>query len=227
MSSLIHGNIDVDMAKKITEDLIVGKLASGCAGPNQHANHQKQRRKLDTSYRINSADLNKSQDTGTSDHGKNVVQPGSGKDTSVLTLDIPEPSTTNVNSAALLQCQLSFEAVWGDLRAATVIKILTQMTDDQAFETLRTKENLGYVVFTYPERKHGVLSYTILVESSKYDGGFLAGRIEAFVLSHAKTLQETKQADFDGVRASVLSTLQEPYMTLTDEVSCSLCFHHL
>ena len=55
------------------------------------------------------------------------------------------------------------------------------MTDDQAFETLRTKENLGYIVFTYPERKHGVLSYTILVESSKYDGGFLAGRIEAFV----------------------------------------------
>jgi insulysin len=213
ISSLIHGNMDVDGARKINEEIVIDKLASRCAGPNPNANHQKQRGKLDAAAKTTVAAGEKKKE-----EQERNIQPGSGKDTSVLTLDLPEPSKTNVNSAALLQCQLGFEEAWGNLKAATSIKILAQMTDDEAFETLRTKENLGYIVFTYPERKHGVLSYTILVESSKYGGDFLAGRIEAFISSHATTLKSAKPGVFDGVKASVMSTLEEPYMTLTDEV---------
>ena len=210
ITSLIHGNLDVETAKKINQEILIGKFASLCSGPNPNANFQKRRGKLPTGFgRV----------TGESNEAGAQIQPGNAKDTSLLTLDLPEPSKTNVNSAALLQCQLGFESTWGDITLATSLKLLNQMTDDEAFNTLRTKENLGYIVFTYPERKHGALSLTILVESSKFRGEFLAGRIEAFLLSHATKLKAMTLSHFNDVKASVMSTLEEPYMTLTDEVS--------
>merc|ERR1711871_1286175 len=135
----------------------------------------------------------------------------------LTTLNLPEPNKQNPNSASLFSCQLGFEHAWGDLTQAVQIKLIAEMTDDEAFDTLRTKENLGYIVFTFPERSHGVLSFSIMVESNKHTADYLTQRIEAFIQSHGTWFDAVTAEQYEDYKQASISKLRAPYTTMTEE----------
>jgi insulysin len=187
--SLVHGNIGKEEAKSMAS-IEMPMLSRKCSGPNKDANDEKKRKKLPTSI---------------------MGQP--------LKLHLKEPSLSNVNSCAILHCQFAFEEEWGNMHDAVVLKLVKQMTEDPAYNQLRTKENLGYDVFTLSERIHAALSTMIIVQSDTHDAEFLASRIDAFVVSHLKLLASTTKEEFQGYFDNLLSKLKSPYNSMSSESS--------
>jgi secreted Zn-dependent insulinase-like peptidase len=149
--SFIHGNIDEQAAKELSKTIITS-LGQSCSGPNKDDNDEKSRKKI------------QSVDDATSSSSSSTSSVASS-------LHLPEPSPTNLNSAVSMQCQYGYEKEWGNLHDSMVLKVLKHMTDDQTYDVLRTKEHLGYIVWTIAERIHTVLSMSIVVESSEHDAG--------------------------------------------------------
>jgi insulysin len=60
---------------------------------------------------------------------------------------------------------------------------------EAAFDQLRTKEQLGYIVFSSVKRiAQNILALSIIVQSSHKDPMFLDSRIEDFLLNYRETL---------------------------------------
>lgn len=62
-----------------------------------------------------------------------------------------------------------------------VVDLLDQIFSEPCFDTLRTKEQLGYTVASGVRHTHGVLGFVVVVQSSRHPPGFVDGRIEAFL----------------------------------------------
>lgn len=61
--------------------------------------------------------------------------------------------------------------------------LLGQVIREPCFDTLRTKEQLGYAVSSGGTNTHGVLGFILLVQSSSHPPAHLDSRIEAFLAS--------------------------------------------
>ncbi|KAF9691240.1 hypothetical protein EKO04_010895 [Ascochyta lentis] len=89
-----------------------------------------------------------------------------------------------------------------DVRAKLLL--VGQMTDEPCFNQLRTIEQLGYVVFSSAAFHDTWAGYRILIQSEK-DCRYLEGRIENFLNSFEKTLQEMSEADFEGHKRAIIN----------------------
>ncbi|KAF2465191.1 LuxS/MPP-like metallohydrolase [Lindgomyces ingoldianus] len=103
-----------------------------------------------------------------------------------------------------------------DLRAK--ILLLAQMTDEPAFNQLRTIEQLGYVVFSGGTFTDTWAGYRILIQSEK-DCQYLEGRIEHFLTSFEKMLHEMKEDEFEGHKRAVVNKRLEKLKNLAQETS--------
>lgn len=101
-----------------------------------------------------------------------------------------------------------------DLRAK--ILLIAQMTDEPAFNQLRTKEQLGYVVFSGAVFSDTWAGYRILIQSEK-DCRYLEGRIEHFLSTFEKMLDEMDEDEFEGHKRAVISKRLEKLKNLTQE----------
>ncbi|OCL13765.1 hypothetical protein AOQ84DRAFT_257711, partial [Glonium stellatum] len=101
-----------------------------------------------------------------------------------------------------------------DLRAK--ILLLAQMTNEPAFNQLRTIEQLGYIVFSGASFSDSWAGYSILVQSEK-DCQYLEGRIEHFLNTFEKTLDEMSEEDFEGHKRAVSNKRIEKLHNLTQE----------
>merc|ERR1712232_131049 len=77
-----------------------------------------------------------------------------------------------------------------DVKTATMLALLVQLSSSPAFDQLRTKEQLGYIVFLFDYDIGPSLSLSVLVQGSTHDAAYLAGRVEAFLKAHSETLQQ-------------------------------------
>jgi insulysin len=89
-----------------------------------------------------------------------------------------------------------------DIRAKLLL--VGQMTDEPCFNQLRTIEQLGYVVFSSAAFHDTWAGYRILIQSEK-DCRYLEGRIENFLNSFEKTLQEMSEEDFEGHKRAIIN----------------------
>lgn len=101
-----------------------------------------------------------------------------------------------------------------DLRAK--ILLIAQMTDEPAFNQLRTIEQLGYVVFSGPVFGDTWAGYRVLIQSEK-DCRYLEGRIEHFLNQFEKTLAEMSEEDFESHKRAVINKRLEKLKNLTQE----------
>ncbi|ORX97184.1 Metalloenzyme, LuxS/M16 peptidase-like protein [Clohesyomyces aquaticus] len=101
-----------------------------------------------------------------------------------------------------------------DLRAKVLL--LSQMTDEPAFNQLRTIEQLGYVVFSGTAFADTWAGYRILIQSEK-DCDYLEGRIDHFLNSFEKMLQEMKEDEFEGHKRAVINKRLEKLKNLEQE----------
>jgi insulysin len=94
---------------------------------------------------------------------------------------------------------------------------------EPAFDQLRTKEQLGYIVFTGLKRlNQQYLSLHIIVQSSHKDTAYLDERVESFLALYRELLSALTEEAFGEYVTAVIEKLVEKPKNI-DEVS-SLCY---
>lgn len=95
-------------------------------------------------------------------------------------------------------------------------QLIAQMTDEPVFNQLRTIEQLGYVVFSGSVAGVTYAGYRILIQSEK-DCRYLEGRIEHFLTSFEKAIDEMSDEDFEKHKGAVISKRSEKLKNLGQE----------
>jgi insulysin len=83
---------------------------------------------------------------------------------------------------------------------------------EPAFDQLRTKEQLGYIVFTGLKRlNQQYLSLHIIVQSSHKDAAYLDERVESFLAQYRELLRAlTEEAFAEYVTAVIEKLVEKP-----------------
>jgi len=102
------------------------------------------------------------------------------------------------------------------LRAKTLL--LDQMTHEPAFDQLRTKEQLGYVVFSGARTTSTTIGYRFIIQSEKTPE-YLESRIDAFLSGFSSTLTEMTDSEFEGHKRSLITKRLEKLKNLDQESS--------
>ena len=101
------------------------------------------------------------------------------------------PSPNEPNSAVRLSLQLGPDD--GPTRA--IGELLAQLLREPAFDVLRTRESLGYIVHVGVTREGGAVTLMVVVQSNKVPARVLEGRMEAFLAAHTAHLEATLTPD--------------------------------
>ncbi|KAG9246960.1 Metalloenzyme, LuxS/M16 peptidase-like protein [Calycina marina] len=102
------------------------------------------------------------------------------------------------------------------LRAKTLL--LDQITHEPAFDQLRTKEQLGYVVFSGFRPTPNTIGYRFIIQSEKANV-YLEERIDSFLTGYQKTLAGMSETEFDGHKRSLITKRLEKLKNLDSETS--------
>ncbi|KAG0345812.1 Insulinase (Peptidase M16) [Podila humilis] len=105
--------------------------------------------------------------------------------------EVPDPN--NVNSGLEYYLQIE-EATSKESRAR--IQIMAQIINEPCFNQLRTKEQLGYLVFSGVRKQTGAIGLRFILQSER-DPVHLESRVEHFLESRMKTyLEEMKPEEY-------------------------------
>ncbi|KAJ8524392.1 hypothetical protein ON010_g16725 [Phytophthora cinnamomi] len=94
------------------------------------------------------------------------------------------PNPENANCAVNCIYQIGVENYMDRAKLA----LFSQIVDEPLFDQLRTKEQLGYTVYSTPSRGNGVQSFKIVVQSNVAPPEFIEQRIETFWAELRKTI---------------------------------------
>jgi insulysin len=105
------------------------------------------------------------------------------------------PHSKNNNSAIQIILQVGRR---GEFNADVALQILAQVMDKPAFHELRTKQQLGYMVWQGVDTLENVQSIYFIIQSTIADPDELGRRIEAFLVQfRAQTLETLTSDEFD------------------------------
>ncbi|XP_073541342.1 insulin-degrading enzyme isoform X2 [Phyllobates terribilis] len=91
-----------------------------------------------------------------------------------------------------------------------LLELFCQIIAEPCFNTLRTKEQLGYIVFSGPRRANGIQGLRFIIQSEKQPH-YLESRVEAFLKTMEKCLEEmTDEAFQKHIQALALRRLDKP-----------------
>lgn len=103
-----------------------------------------------------------------------------------------------------------------ELRAKLLL--FAQMTDEPAFDQLRSKEQLGYVVWSGARYSATTIGYRVIIQSER-TAKYLESRIDAFLGDFGTKLEEMSEQDFEGHKRSVVKRRLEKVKNLSSEAS--------
>ncbi|CAD6592028.1 MAG: Insulinase (Peptidase M16) [Alectoria sarmentosa] len=96
--------------------------------------------------------------------------------------------------------------------------LLGQMTEEAGFDQLRTKEQLGYIVFTGVKMQATTMGYRVIIQSER-PTEYLEERINAFLAHFGKSLQAMSAEDFESHKSSLIAKRLEKIKNLDQESS--------
>ena len=96
------------------------------------------------------------------------------------------------------------------------VQILAQITDEPSFDQLRTKEQLGYVVWSGARPSATTTGYRVLIQSERTPQ-YLESRIDAFLAKFKKDLAAMSPEDFEKHKKSLIARKLEKMKNLTSE----------
>jgi len=95
-------------------------------------------------------------------------------------------------------------------RSNMLLELLTQIIKESCYDQLRTKEQLGYIVFSGIRRSNGVQGLRIIVQSDKQPD-FVEERIEVFITSLREKLENMSEEEFSSNKEALASKrLEKP-----------------
>lgn len=98
------------------------------------------------------------------------------------------------------------------------IQLLDQLLHEPAFDQLRTKEQLGYIVFSGLKSSATTLGFRFLIQSEK-TAQYLEARIESFLQNYAETLKNMSDSEFESHKRSLQIKLLEKMKNLDQETN--------
>ncbi|KAI1157274.1 peptidase M16 inactive domain-containing protein [Nemania serpens] len=104
----------------------------------------------------------------------------------------------------------------GDRAVRAKTQLLDQIIDEPAFNQLRTKEQLGYIVHSGLESSATTYGFQFTIQSEK-TSEYLESRIDLFLHAQATALQEMTEATFGDHKRSVVVRLLEKPKNLDEE----------
>ncbi|XP_047668117.1 insulin-degrading enzyme isoform X1 [Tachysurus fulvidraco] len=91
-----------------------------------------------------------------------------------------------------------------------LLELFCQIIHEPCFNTLRTKEQLGYIVFSGPRRANGVQGLRFIIQSEKAPH-YLESRVEAFLKTMEKNVEEMSDEAFHKhIQALAIRRLDKP-----------------
>lgn len=120
-----------------------------------------------------------------------------------IEVEMPNPIPGDENSATVNAYQLGVPDVAERVKALMLGKMISQ----PAYDTLRTKDQLGYIVFGVMMPHLDVLELRLIVQGSKATPEDVDGRMEALLDSFRGDLANMSQAEFSRWKSSLRSTL--------------------
>ncbi|KAJ1560527.1 Insulinase (Peptidase M16), partial [Cladochytrium tenue] len=105
-----------------------------------------------------------------------------------------------------------------DDRTRVVAVLFAQIAREPCFDTLRTKEQLGYIVFSHMKRQTGVEAFQVVVQSERAPGA-VGERVAAFLASMRPRLADMPDADLARHRAAVAAAFLEKDKNLYGEAA--------
>ncbi|KAL9626341.1 MAG: hypothetical protein Q9204_007385 [Flavoplaca sp. TL-2023a] len=90
------------------------------------------------------------------------------------------------------------------------------MTEEVGFDQLRTKEQLGYIVFTGAKFAATIMGYRVIIQSEK-PTSYLEERVNAFLALFASRLDSMTQEAFEGHKKSLINKRREKVKNLDQE----------
>lgn len=102
------------------------------------------------------------------------------------------------------------------VRARTLL--VDQMVHEPAFDQLRTKEQLGYIVFAGMRNFATRCGFRFLIQSERTPD-YLDRRIEAFLIQSSSMMENMSDADFEGHKRSLINKRLEKLRNLDQESS--------
>ena len=103
-------------------------------------------------------------------------------------------------------------------RLNMVLELLAQLINEPAFNTLRTKEQLGYIVFSGLRRMYGVQGLRVIIQSERHPN-YLDSRIETFLESMVDHIENMSEKDFEQNKTALAERRLEKPKKLTDRTS--------
>ncbi|KAF3396235.1 A-factor-processing enzyme [Penicillium rolfsii] len=98
------------------------------------------------------------------------------------------------------------------------LQLFSQLTDEPAFDQLRSKEQLGYVVWSGSRYNATTMGYRVIIQSER-TADYLESRIEAFLREFGTTLENMPDDEFEGHKRSVINKRLEKLKNLGSETS--------
>ncbi|KAJ5575534.1 hypothetical protein N7535_002460 [Penicillium sp. DV-2018c] len=96
------------------------------------------------------------------------------------------------------------------------LQLFAQLTDEPAFDQLRSKEQLGYVVWSGARYNSTILGYRVIIQSER-PAPYLESRIESFLSNFGPILENMPEEEFEGHKRSVVSKRLEKLKNLGSE----------
>ena len=94
--------------------------------------------------------------------------------------------------------------------------LLGQMTDEPGFDQLRTKEQLGYIVFTGARMAATTMGYRVIIQS-EHPTSYLEQRINAFLAFFSESLAAMSDEEFESHKQSLINKRLEKLKNLEQE----------
>ncbi|KAF8425470.1 Metalloenzyme, LuxS/M16 peptidase-like protein [Tirmania nivea] len=103
-----------------------------------------------------------------------------------------------------------------DRRLRACVNLFSQISEEPAFNQLRTKEQLGYIVWSGGYISHTTITYRVLIQSER-SAAYLESRIERFLADFKSTFQKMSDEDFKKHVTSQINKKLEKVKNLTQE----------
>ncbi|EER08001.1 conserved hypothetical protein [Perkinsus marinus ATCC 50983] len=117
-----------------------------------------------------------------------------------------------------------FQCSSNNIRERVLLDLLESVMEEPLFDTLRTKQQLGYSVFCGVRLTGGVLGYVVVVQSAVAGPATLWERVDEFLRDFRKSvLVDMSEETFASHVVSLARSKLEPPRTLTEEATTMWC----
>ncbi|GAB5353791.1 hypothetical protein AAMO2058_000064300 [Amorphochlora amoebiformis] len=119
------------------------------------------------------------------------------------------------NSATFVRFQLGDRRELSTKDLATCL-VLGSMIQEPAYDELRTKQQLGYIVSAGSGVTLNVFTLMFLVQGAEHSAEYYDGQIEQFARTFEKKLQDMSDTELEGFKSSIESALLKKDLTISD-----------